>query len=95
MSVVLYVPFPLRAFSEGKGRVQIDTTPPTVREALESLWPTCPGLRERIITEQGEIRRHINVFVGDENIRHTGGLSTPLSGDVEISILPAVSGGAE
>ncbi len=84
----------MRAFSEGKGRIQIDTTPPTVGEALELLWPTCPGHRERIITEQGEIRRHINVFVDEENIRHTGGLSTPLSGDVEISILLAVSGGA-
>ncbi len=93
MSTVLYVPFPLRAFSEGKGQVKLDTTPPTVGEALESLWSVYPGLRERITTEQGEIRQHINVFVGDENIRHTGGLSTPLSGDVEISILPAVSGG--
>ncbi len=93
MSIVLYIPSPLRAFSKERGQVKIDTTPPTVGEALESLWLVCPGLRERIITEQGEIRPHINVFVGDESIRYTGGLSTPLSGDVEISILPAVSGG--
>ncbi len=51
------------------------------------------GVRDRVVTEQGQVRPHVNVFVGDESIRFTGGLSTPLSDGAEISIVPAVSGG--
>jgi molybdopterin converting factor small subunit len=44
-------------------------------------------------TEQGEIREHINIFIGDENIRYTGGLASPISARSEISIVPNISGG--
>jgi molybdopterin converting factor small subunit len=47
----------------------------------------------RLLTEQGELRPHVNVFVGTESIRHTGGLDTPLSPDSEVIVLPSVSGG--
>jgi molybdopterin converting factor small subunit len=60
---------------------------------LQALWKTHPGIRDRIATEQGEIRQHINVFVGNEDIRYTGGLATPITDGCEISIVPAVSGG--
>lgn len=53
-----------------------------------------PGVRDRVLTEQGEVRPHVNVFVGDESIRYTGGLATPLGEGAEVSIVPAVSGGA-
>lgn len=51
-------------------------------------------MRDRVLTEQGEVRRHINIFVGEENIRYTGGLATLVSAESVISIVPAVSGGA-
>jgi len=51
-------------------------------------------MRDRVVTEQGEVRPHINIFVGDENIRYSGGLATRLSAECVISIVPAVSGGA-
>jgi molybdopterin converting factor small subunit len=54
----------------------------------------CPGLRDRVVTEQREIREHVNVFVGVENVRYTGGLATPLGEGAEISIFQAVSGGS-
>jgi molybdopterin converting factor small subunit len=50
-------------------------------------------VRDRVVTEQGEVRPHVNVFVGVESIRFTGDLATPLAADAEISIVPAVSGG--
>jgi molybdopterin converting factor small subunit len=52
-----------------------------------------PGVRDRVVNEQGAVRQHVNVFVGDESIRYTGGLDTPLAEGSEISIVPAVSGG--
>lgn len=48
---------------------------------------------DRVLTEQGEVRPHVNVFVGEESIRYTGGLATPLTDGAEIAIVPAVSGG--
>jgi molybdopterin converting factor small subunit len=53
-----------------------------------------PGLRDRLLTEQEQVREHINLFVGDEDTRYTGGLATPLPADAEIWILPAISGGS-
>jgi PPOX class probable F420-dependent enzyme len=50
-------------------------------------------MRDRVVTEQGQVREHINIFVGKENIRYTGGLATPVPPGAEISIVPAVSGG--
>ena len=52
-----------------------------------------PGVRDRVANEQGQIRQHINVFIGNENIRYTGGLTSRIPNGSEISIVPAVSGG--
>ena len=64
-----------------------------MRDALELLWRAYPALRDRVVNEEGKIRGHINVFVGNESIRYTEGLATPIAADSEISIIPAVSGG--
>ena len=64
-------------------------------DALSALWVLYPGLRDRVATEQGEIREHINIFIGEEDIRFTGGLTSRLSAGSEISIVPAISGGRE
>lgn len=93
MSVSYYIPGFLRTFTSGKSRVALDFSPVTVGEALTALCEIYPGVRDRVLTEQGEVRLHVNVFVGDESIRYTGGLDTPIPDGVEIFIVPAVSGG--
>jgi molybdopterin converting factor small subunit len=93
--VIFHIPGPLREFTGGRGKVEvaIERSPATVAEALSALYAVYPGVRDRIATEQGQIREHINVFIGDQDIRYTGGLMSPISSGVEISIVPAVSGG--
>jgi molybdopterin synthase sulfur carrier subunit len=93
MAVTFMIPGYLRAFTGGAGRVALDGRPTTVGEALARLWALHPGVRDRVVTEQGEVRPHVNVFVGHDSIRHTGGLGTPVSEGAEIWIVPAVSGG--
>lgn len=93
MPVTFQIPGPLRAFAAGRATVLIDGAPPTLREALDSLCAAHPGLRDRLLTEEGEIREHVNVFVGNESVRYSGGLATPIPSDAEISIIPAISGG--
>jgi molybdopterin converting factor small subunit len=87
------IPGALREFSGGRSQVEIGSRAATVNVALSELWMLCPGMRDRVLTEQGTVRPHINIFVGDENIRYSGGLATPLSAESVISIVPAVSGG--
>lgn len=93
MRVTVHLAGPLRPFAGGRGRVEVDALAPTVAAALDALWAVCPGARDRVVTEQGEVRPHVNVFVGTECIRATSGLATPVPEGAEISILPAVSGG--
>ena len=93
MPVTFHIPGALREFTGGRSQVEIDGSPTVLSEALSALWTLCPGVRDRMATEQGHIREHINVFVGDENIRYTGGLATPVPPGCEIWIVPAVSGG--
>jgi len=91
--IAFQIPGYLRAFTDGRGRVEIAEHATHVRQALEHLWALHPGVRDRVVTEQGDVRQHVNVFVGDESIRFTGGLDTPLAEGAEIWIVPAVSGG--
>jgi molybdopterin converting factor small subunit len=93
MPVTFQIPGALREFTAGQSRVLIEHSPTTVAEALSALWTLYPGVRDRIATEQGQVRQHINIFIGSENIRYTGGLASPVPAGSEISIVPAVSGG--
>jgi sulfur-carrier protein len=91
--MIFHIPGPLREFAEGYSQIEIDAAPGALSEALAALWSRCPGLRDRVLTEQGELRAHINLFVGNENTRYTGGLATPVTHASIISIIPAISGG--
>lgn len=93
MAVTFHIPAPLREFTGGQNEVEIEMAPVTLGDALSALWILYPGLRDRVATEQGEIREHINIFVGDDDVRFTGGLTTRISVGSEISIVPAISGG--
>jgi len=93
MAVTFMIPGFLRQFTDGRNRLASDARPATVGEALQHLWALHPGVRDRVVTEQGEVRPHVNVFVGTESVRFTGGLATPVAEGAEIWIVPAVSGG--
>lgn len=93
MAITFHIPGPLRSFTDGRSRVELETSAATLSEALQALSAVCPGIRDRVMTEQGLIREHVNVFVGMEDVRYTGGIATPVAPGVEISIVPAISGG--
>lgn len=87
------IPGPLRELAGNRGEVRISGDAASVSDALSLLWRECPGVRDRVLTERGEVRKHVNVFVDGESIRDTGGLGTRVRPGAEICILPAVSGG--
>jgi molybdopterin synthase sulfur carrier subunit len=93
MPITVHIPAYLAALADGQRSLKIDSSPGTVSDALAALWRLHPALRDRIVDEQGEVRQHINVFVGEESIRFDQGLATPVPEGAEILIVPAVSGG--
>lgn len=93
MSVTVVLPGQLRELAAGRGSVSLEGGMGTVGEALQRLRQRHPAVFDRIVTERGEVRPHVNVFVGQESIRWSGGLDTPVEDGAELVILPAVSGG--
>ena len=83
----------LTEFTGGRAEIKIDRDAESVGEALSHLWNTHVGLRDRVLTEQGEVRPHVNVFVNSEVVGRDRVLQTKISADAEICIMPAVSGG--
>jgi sulfur-carrier protein len=91
MSVTIRVPTTLRPLTAGKAEVEVEGT--TVGEVFEALDAAHPGFRARLLDDEGNLRRFVNVFVDDEDVRFMDGLSTPVpDGDV-VAIVPAVAGG--
>ncbi|HWM90130.1 MAG TPA: ubiquitin-like small modifier protein 1 [Thermoanaerobaculia bacterium] len=93
MPLVFMIPGPLRELAGDRGEVRIEGTACTIGEALSLLWASYPAVRDRVLTELGEVRPHVNIFVDGLNIRDSGGLDAPVRDGAEIYILPAVSGG--
>ncbi|HYC62864.1 MAG TPA: ubiquitin-like small modifier protein 1 [Thermoanaerobaculia bacterium] len=93
MAFLFVIPGPLRELAGNRGEVRIEGKASTASDALTLLWSQCPGLRDRVVTELGEVRPHVNIFVDGESIRYAGGLSTPVRDGAEVVILPALSGG--
>jgi molybdopterin converting factor small subunit len=85
---------PLRPWAGGATEVNLDASPGDVRGALAALFAAHPGLRDRITNEAGQVRVHVNVFVDGEEIKFTGGLSTPLRERAQLHVIPAISGGS-
>jgi len=84
------IPAQLRGLTGNEAEAQVEGS--SVGEALEALYARFESLRDRI-TDDGELRRFVNVYVGGEDIRFGAGLDTPVGEDDEITILPAVAGG--
>jgi molybdopterin converting factor small subunit len=91
LTVTVRVPGPLRPFNQDRSNVVLDG-PTSVAEALRALPG---GVRARVLDERGDVRQHVNVFVGNVSIRETGGLATPLLDGAVLFLIPAVSGGAD
>ena len=90
MAVKVKIPSQLRAATGGADELEVDGS--TVGEALDAVFEQHDGLRERI-TEDGTLRRFVNVYVSGEDIRFQEGLETTLADGDEVTILPAVAGG--
>lgn len=84
------IPTPLRTLTGGKD--EVEATGATVADLVQNLEAQYPGIRDRLLDEKG-VRRFINIFVGDEDIRFLEGLKTELKGHEQISIVPAIAGG--
>lgn len=85
----------LTQFTGGRAEIKIDREVATVGEALAQLWTAHVGLRDRVLTERGEVRPHVNVFVNSQVVRRDQVLQVPITSNTEICIMPAVSGGTE
>ena len=91
MSVTVRIPTQLRALTGGAGEVAADGS--TVGDVLKALDAAHPGMGERLFDEGGKLRRFVNVFVADEDVRFLDGLGTAVAEDQTVSIIPAVAGG--
>ena len=91
MPVTVYIPTPFRRATSNRDRVEVH--PGDVSAALDELAAAYGGLRGLVRNEQGEIHRHIAIYVNSEAIDALGGLSTPLSDGDELAIIPALAGG--
>ena len=87
----LRIPTQLRTLTDGAGEVDVDGS--TVGEVLKALDAAHPGFGERLFDDEGKLRRFVNVFVADEDIRFLDGLETPVEAGTTVSIIPAVAGG--
>lgn len=92
MGIIVRVPTPLRTLTGGKDEVSIEAA--TVGEALSVLESQFPGIRDRLLDDKGKVRRHVNLFVGEEDIRFLDGLGTQLKAGDQLSIIPAIAGGS-
>jgi len=85
------IPTPLRKYTQGQEEVQVAGD--TVAAVLAALEQSAPGIGERIFDDAGKVRRFVNVFVGEDDIRFLDNLKTPVAERDEISIIPAIAGG--
>lgn len=91
MSVHVKIPTQLRTLTDGSDEVPVDGA--TVAEVIEGLEARHPGMRQRLLDESGALRRFVNVYVEDEDVRFLDGITTPVPDGAKISIIPAVAGG--
>jgi molybdopterin synthase sulfur carrier subunit len=90
MAIIVRIPTPLRTLTAGAESVPVDAK--TVRELIENLETAHPGMKDRLMDEKG-VRRFVNLYVGEEDIRFLDGLETALKDGDELSIVPAIAGG--
>jgi len=94
MSVSVRIPTILRTYTGGAAEVTVDPgDAATLQQVLDALDANHPGIRARVLDEQGKLRRFVNVYVDDDDVRFADGLATPTPAGTQISVIPAVAGG--
>jgi len=91
MSVTVRIPTPLRKLTDGADEVSVEAS--SVGQMIDNLETAHAGLKDRLCDEAGEIRRFVNVYVNDEDVRFLDGRATALKDGDEVSIVPAIAGG--
>jgi sulfur-carrier protein len=91
VSVSVRVPTILRTYTKGESEVSVEGS--TLTEVIDSLDASYPGIKARVLDESGELRRFVNVYVDNDDVRFAQGLQTAISDGGQISIIPAVAGG--
>lgn len=89
--ITVRIPTPLRPLTKGQGEVQASAS--TVADMIETLNGAHPGIKDRLCDDKGELRRFVNIYVNEEDIRFLSGKETPLKDGDEMSIVPAIAGG--
>jgi molybdopterin converting factor small subunit len=91
MSVNVRIPTILRTYTDGSSEVSAEGS--TLTEVLDDLEANYTGIRARVLDEEGKLRRFVNVYVGNDDVRFLDGLESPTPEGTQISIIPAVAGG--
>ena len=91
MSAVVRIPTILRTYTSGAAEVAAEGA--TLQEVLDSLDAQYPGIAARVLDDNGALRRFVNIYVNDDDVRFLDGLVTPIADGANISIIPAVAGG--
>jgi molybdopterin synthase sulfur carrier subunit len=91
MSILVRIPTPLQKLVDGKTEVEVNAT--SLREAVETLASQNSEFKTRLLDDNGELRRFVNVYVNEEDVRFLQKLDTPLKDGDEVSIVPAIAGG--
>ena len=89
--LLFHIPTPLRKLTHNQAEVALEAA--TISQLVDGLEGTYEGLAEKLLDEGGEIRRYVNIFVNDEDIRFLDGKDTPLNDGDSVSIVPAIAGG--
>ena len=91
MAIEVRIPTILRTYTGGEKAV--DASGATLGALVDDLEANHPGIKERLVEDSGELRRFVNVYVDDEDVRFAGGLQAPVKDSSTVTILPAVAGG--
>jgi molybdopterin synthase sulfur carrier subunit len=91
MTVSVRIPTILRTYTQDQSQVDADGS--TLAAVIESLETSFPGIKARVVDEQGALRRFVNIYVAEEDVRFAQGLETPTPAGAQVSIIPAVAGG--
>lgn len=94
MSISVRVPTILRTYTDGASEVSVEPAgDATLSDVIAALEAAHPGIAARVLDDNGALRRFVNVYVGDEDVRFVDGLNTPVAAGGSVSIIPAVAGG--
>ena len=91
MAATVRIPTTMRPLTGGEKQVTVE--PGTLGEVISALEAAHPGMQERLLDDDGSLRKFVNVFVDDDDVRYLDGLQTPVADGIQVSIIPAVAGG--